>query len=99
MSLRFSGARLKATRVRADLPIHAVAHELHRSPWTIDNWERGRSTPRSGELGTLAEVLGCAIDDLFEDVVPDEPQATRPDAHDPAGPRGPERPETAAGAR
>lgn len=46
---------------------------MERSENSVWNWERGMTAPRVDQLGHLAEVLGCSIEDLFTPVNEDDP--------------------------
>lgn len=51
------GARIKRARERARMTQRELAEALGVDPKTVDNWENGRTTPKSS-LGALEQVLG-----------------------------------------
>lgn len=67
MPRRFSGPRLRALRTARNLRREQVALALGRSAPTIAGYELGRVEPTAGVLGRLADVLGCAVDEMFVD--------------------------------
>lgn len=44
-----------------------LADELNINRSTVAMWEAGESFPRADKLPILARILGCTINDLFED--------------------------------
>lgn len=44
-----------------------LADELKINRSTVAMWEAGESFPRADKLPILARILGCTINDLFED--------------------------------
>ena len=52
-------------RRRAGYTVAQLAERLSVTRATIYFWEQGRYLPNAGLLPELAEILGCAIDDLF----------------------------------
>ncbi|MBR2131569.1 MAG: helix-turn-helix transcriptional regulator, partial [Oscillospiraceae bacterium] len=43
-----------------------VAESMGVLTTAVSNWESEVALPRARQLPTLAKVLGCTIDDLFE---------------------------------
>ena len=54
-------------RRRAGLTAADLAERMHYSRTTNYFWEQGRCWPSSQELPRIAEILGCTIDELFND--------------------------------
>ena len=54
-------------RRRAGLTAADLAERMHYYRTTIYFWEQGRCWPSSQELPRIAEILGCTIDELFND--------------------------------
>lgn len=69
---QFSGRRLKEIRQRAGISRTALAFHCGRSADTVAQWEIGRAKPRPEVLRTIADAVGCEIDDLLTD---DDPAA------------------------
>lgn len=65
-TLRFSGSRLRARRVRVQMQREELALKVARSAHSIASYELGRAVPSIETLGALASALGCTIDDLFD---------------------------------
>lgn len=57
----------KTARLLAKLTQEQVAAALNLSRTTVSMWESGESLPRASMLPALASILGCSIDDLFQD--------------------------------
>ncbi len=59
---------LRELRQQANLRIIDVAYQLGVSETSVRNWEKGRTIPtlRLDELGLLAKMYGCTIDNLYE---------------------------------
>ena len=59
---------LKERRQQANLRIIDVAYQLNIAEKTVRNWETGRTIPklRLDQLGMLAELYGCTVNDLYE---------------------------------
>lgn len=70
---RFSPSRLCDLREGAGLSRPALAAAMERSENSIWNWERGVTAPRVDQLGQLAQVLDCSVDDFFAPVNEDDP--------------------------
>lgn len=58
---------LNTMRRRAGLTVAELAERLRVNRATIYFWEAGRYWPSSQELPRIAEILGCTIDELFND--------------------------------
>ena len=54
-------------RRRAGITAADLAERMHYSRTTIYFREQGRCWPSSQELPRIAEILGCTIDELFND--------------------------------
>ncbi len=59
--------KIKELREKAGITQMQLAEILKVSQSTIAMWETGYTMPRAGTLPKLAQVLGCSIDDLFEE--------------------------------
>ena len=57
--------RLAEFRLRAGLSQEELAQRVNVSPWTIDEWERGVSSPNADQLLLLARVYGVSLDELL----------------------------------
>lgn len=68
MPRKFSGAHARNQRERAGMRPESVALEIGRSWYSIAEYERGRVTPSTDALIALADLYGCAVDDLLEEV-------------------------------
>lgn len=44
-----------------------LADKLNVDQTAVSQWERGEAMPRADKLPEIAKILGCTIDDLFED--------------------------------
>lgn len=55
------GTRIRRARERRRWSQQRLADELQVNRKTIDNWENGRTSPRSS-IGALEEVLGVRLD-------------------------------------
>jgi transcriptional regulator with XRE-family HTH domain len=76
--IAFSPRRLHDARTAAALTPEHVAVATGRSSFSVREWERGRVTPPTHLLGTIAAALGVDVADLFEeDGDPDAPTVTR----------------------
>lgn len=64
----FSGARSRQLRVNAGLRTEAVAIHVHRSWYSIAEYERGRVIPSTPVLVALADLYDCTLDAFFEEV-------------------------------
>lgn len=55
------GTRIKRARERKRWTQRQLADALHVNIKTVDNWENGRTSPRSS-IGALEDVLGVRLD-------------------------------------
>lgn len=55
------GTRIKRARERRRWSQQRLADELEVNRKTVDNWENGRTSPKSS-IGALEEVLGVSLD-------------------------------------
>lgn len=67
------GTRIKRARERKRWTQKRLADEIGVSQKTIDNWENGRTEPKSS-IGALEEVLGVRLD-----AEPEEPEMPTPE--------------------
>jgi transcriptional regulator with XRE-family HTH domain len=67
------GTRIKRARERKRWSQQRLADELHVNRKTVDNWENGRTEPKSS-IGALEEVLGVSLDSA-----PEEPKTATPE--------------------
>ncbi len=58
---------IKAMRKAAGLTQMDLAEKIGVGQPTIAMWENGVAMPTSSRLPHIAEVLGCSIDDLFDE--------------------------------
>ena len=65
---RFSPALLRAARKQAGLSREHVAFATNLTVVTIGYWETGRVEPKANNLAAVAAVIGCSIEDLYEEV-------------------------------
>jgi len=68
MPRRFSGAHSRQKRLDVGLRAEKVALEIGRSWYSIKEYEHGRVVPSTSVLIALADLYGCAVDDLLEEV-------------------------------
>lgn len=54
---------------RGILPIQ-LADAMSVSPGAVNKWVYGKANPSADKLPLLARVLGCSIDELFDDRPP-----------------------------
>lgn len=66
-TLKFSPRNLRSLRERAGLSRITVAYSVNRSEQMLYWYESGRAVPPVLVLCDLADVLDCALGDLFED--------------------------------
>lgn len=59
--------RLQEIREAAHLTQVQLAKNINVSQQTISLWEAGEAKPRADKLPELAKILGCTIDELFEE--------------------------------
>lgn len=58
---------LRARRKAAGMTLQDVAEAMGCSINAVALWERGGSLPTVDRLPRLAEVLGCTVDELYQD--------------------------------
>ena len=58
---------IKQYRERANLTQEQLAAEMKVGRTTVSMWESGDSLPRADKLPELAPILGCTVDDFFQD--------------------------------
>lgn len=68
MPRKFSGAHSRQKRIDAGMRAETVALEIGRSWYSVEGYERGRIIPSTQILINLADLYGCAVDDLLEEV-------------------------------
>lgn len=59
--------RVKSLRNACDMTQQELANSMGVTQACVGMWEIEQSLPRTRQLPLLAKVLGCTIDDLFED--------------------------------
>lgn len=64
--------RTFASNIGSQLAAHRMtqielANRLGVGPATVNDWVKGRTTPRSNVLRRLTEVFGCSLSDLLGD--------------------------------
>ena len=59
--------RIKELRESKEISQKQLASDMGVLQTTISNWESEVALPRARDLPRLAELLGCTIDELFED--------------------------------
>ena len=59
--------RIRKLREEKQLTQEGLCKLLHVTQSAIAKWESGESKPRADKLPELARVLGCTIDDLFQE--------------------------------
>ena len=59
--------KIKQLREKAGLTQAALSEAIGTTQPCVAGWETETSVPRTEKLPKLAEVLGCSIDELFED--------------------------------
>lgn len=59
--------RLRVMRENVGLTQEALGKLVGVEQHTVSQWESGCRMPRADKLPRLANVLGCTINDLFED--------------------------------
>src|SRR4051812_30201173 len=70
------GQRIRAERLRRDMSLRALAHEVGVSASMISQLENGKAQPSVSTLYAITSVLGMSVQDVFEpplepaDVVP-----------------------------
>lgn len=63
---KFSGQKVAEARKSLDLRREHLGVALNRSALTIRAYEHGTVMPPADVVGRLADVLGVAVDDLYE---------------------------------
>lgn len=58
---------IEKARKRAGMKQTELAEQMGTVQSTISMWENGTSLPTADKLPKLARVLGCTIDELFDD--------------------------------
>ena len=58
---------IKKKRTEANLTQKDIADAFYVSQATVAKWETGETKPRADKLPDLAKILGCTIDELFEE--------------------------------
>ena len=59
--------KIRKIRQEANLSIKLLSDQMGVSPQAVGKWERGEAYPRAELLPKLASVLGCTIDELFDE--------------------------------
>lgn len=54
-------------RERAGMTQSELAQLLRLNQKAVSQWEKGETMPSADKLPALARILGCTIDDLFQD--------------------------------
>lgn len=57
---------IRALRTKTIMSQTELSEKIGVSQQAVANWESGKASPRADKLPKLAEVLGCKIEDLFE---------------------------------
>lgn len=65
MPRKFSGALSRQRRLSAGLRPESVALSIGRSWYSVREYETGRVIPSTPVLLALADLYGCAVDDLL----------------------------------
>lgn len=58
---------LVSERKKAGLTQQQVADELGVSDSAVNQWEKGKTFPRTEFLPKLAKLFGCTVDDLLKE--------------------------------
>lgn len=69
---------LTALRKRAGYTQETLAEALGVSRQAVGKWESGQGLPEASTLLTLADLLGCTLDQLMRDPLPPEDTLTSP---------------------
>lgn len=59
--------KLAALRKQAGLSQRAVAKELGVTDSAVNQWERGKTSPKINQLPKLAALYGCTVDELLKE--------------------------------
>ncbi len=78
---------LTVLRKRAGYTQETLAEALGVSRQAVGKWESGQGLPEASTLLTLADLLGCTLDQLMRDPLPPEDTLTAP-SPDPGVPAG-----------
>lgn len=60
-------SNIQKLRERAKFTQKNLAEKLGVGQSTVAMWESGAQMPRADKLPEIAKILGCTIDELFED--------------------------------
>ncbi len=60
--------RIGTLRKAAKLTQKEFAERLNTTRSTVAMWETGKSQPRADKLAEIAKLLGCTIDQLFDEM-------------------------------
>jgi transcriptional regulator with XRE-family HTH domain len=63
----FSGRRLRQLREATGIRREGLAVAVDRSFSSVVKWERDENVPTAIDIGRIAEVLGCGVEELFAD--------------------------------
>ena len=58
---------IKNKRIAAGLTQEELGEKIGYGQSAVANWENGNRSPRPTDLPRLAKILGCTIDELFEE--------------------------------
>lgn len=58
---------LVALRKKAGLTQMAVARALGISDSAVNQWEKGKTFPKTEQLPKLAKLYGCTVDELLKE--------------------------------
>lgn len=58
---------IKNRREKLGLTQKIFAKKLNVSQQAVTKWETGESSPRADKLPEIAKLLGCTIDQLFDE--------------------------------
>lgn len=58
---------LVALRKKAGLTQMAVARSLGVSDSAVNQWEKGKTFPKTEQLPKLAKLYGCTVDELLKE--------------------------------
>lgn len=62
----FTGSGVRSRRETLGWSQTVLGQRVGVSDVAVRSWECGWAIPKANKLPTLAEALGCTIDDLFE---------------------------------
>ncbi len=72
--MEFDGSLLLNCRLKTKKTVIDVCyelrhrHQIHKTPQTIYNYEKGNTVPDANLLPILAQVLGCSPEDFYSEV-------------------------------